>query len=68
MSNASAAVIAFFSGAPIWVVIMVALLTSEHTTKLLTSWSQDVFDVLVALAGEKLTMRVALLREARRTR
>ena len=66
MSNASAAAIAFFSGAPIWVVIIVALLTNEHAAKLFTAWSEVVADVLVALGGEKLTMRVALLREARR--
>ncbi|NRD26494.1 hypothetical protein [Frigoribacterium sp. VKM Ac-2836] len=68
MSNASAAAIVFFSGAPFWVVILVALFTNEHTTKLLALWSEAVIDVLVALCGEGLTMRVALLREARRTR
>ena len=66
MSNASAAVIAFASGAPIWVVIIVALLINEHSAKFLTAWSEVVADVLVALGGEELTMRVTLLREARR--
>jgi hypothetical protein len=66
MSNASAAAIAFASGAPMWVVIVVLLLTSEHSAMLLAIWSEDVIDVLIGCGGKKLTQRVVQLRTSRR--
>lgn len=67
MSNASAAAITLASGAPIWVVILVTLLTNEHVMSYFSARTEDAIDVLVALGGKKLTKRVARLREARRT-
>ena len=66
MSNASAAAIALASGAPIWVVILVTLLTNEHVMNFLSDRAEDATNVLIALGGKKLTKRVARLRESRR--
>ena len=68
MTNASAAAIALASGAPTWVVIVVILLTNEHTTALLSGCWNDVVDVFDASRGKKWTKRVARLRTSRHPR
>jgi hypothetical protein len=65
MTTASAAAIAYASGAPTWVVIVVILLTSEHTTALLSGCWADVIDVFHASRGKKWTKRIARLRNSR---
>jgi hypothetical protein len=68
MTNATAAAIALASGAHTWVVIVVILLTNEHTTTLLSGCWADVIDVFHASRGKKWTKRVARLRGSRHPR
>lgn len=65
MTNATAAAIALASGAPTWVVIVVLLLTNEHTTTLLSDCWADVIDALHVNRGKKWMKRLARVRGSR---